>query len=105
MIARVGDDLFGQATVDNFSRQGIETRRVLITPGDSSGVAPIFVDSTGQNRILVVKGANDKLSINDINAAEDVIKHADFLIAQLEIPLDTVYYALNFARERGVRTF
>ncbi len=104
MIARVGDDLFGQATVDNFSAQGVDASRVLITPGVSSGVAPIFVDSAGQNRILVVKGANDRLSPEDIDAAEAVIAGSDFVIVQLEIPLDTVYYALRFARKHGVRT-
>jgi ribokinase len=104
MIARVGEDLFGQATVDNFSAQGVDASRVLITPGVSSGVAPIFVDSAGQNRILVVKGANDRLSPEDVEAAEAVIAGSDFVIVQLEIPLDTVYFALRFARKHGVRT-
>src|SRR4051794_38163334 len=67
MVARIGDDLFGQATLDNFASAGIETKHVLITPGVSSGVAPIFVDSAGQNRILVVKGANDRLSPSDVD--------------------------------------
>src|SRR5882724_8194676 len=58
MIARVGDDLFGEATIKNFQKAGIDTTHVTVTPGVSTGVAPIFVDSAGQNRILVVKGAN-----------------------------------------------
>src|SRR6266851_1930399 len=45
---------------------------VLVTPGVSSGVAPIFVDSAGQNRILVVKGANDRLLPADVDAARDL---------------------------------
>jgi ribokinase len=104
MIARIGDDLFGQATLDNFVSAGIETRHVLITPGVSSGVAPIFVDSAGQNRILVVKGANDRLSPSDVDAAADVIREADFVIAQLEIPLATVFHTLELARSLGVRS-
>jgi ribokinase len=104
MIARLGDDLFGSATLENFASQGIDTRHVKITPGVSSGVAPIFVDSAGQNRILVVKGANDCLSPADIDAAGEVIRTADFVIAQLEIPVETVYYALRFARRHGIRT-
>src|SRR5947209_19849573 len=48
MVARVGDDLFGPATIRNFTALGIDCSRVLITPGVSSGVAPIFVDSSGQ---------------------------------------------------------
>ena len=51
MIAKVGDDLFGPATIRNLQSYGIDTTHVRIEHGISSGVAPIFVDSTGQNRI------------------------------------------------------
>ncbi len=103
MVARVGDDLFGPATVENFTSRGIDASHVWITPGVSSGVAPIFVETTGENRILVVKGANDALLPRDIDAAEDLIETADCLVLQLEIPLETVYYALRFARRHGIR--
>ncbi len=104
MVCRVGDDLFGPATVDNFTSLGIDARRVLVTPGVSSGVAPIFVDSSGQNRIWVIKGANDHLRPADIDAAADLLSRADCIVLQLEIPLETVYYTLRFARARGIRT-
>ncbi len=104
MVARVGDDLFGPANIENFAARGIDTSRVLVTPGVSSGVAPIFVESSGQNRIWVVKGANDRLSPADVDAAAAVLEGADFLVLQLEVPLETVYYALRFARERGIRS-
>jgi ribokinase len=104
MVARVGDDLFGPATVENFRSFGIDTRNIQITRAVSSGVAPIFVDAAGQNRILVVKGANDRLSADDIDSAADVLKAADFIILQLEIPLETVYHTLRFAREHNIRT-
>jgi len=104
MVARVGEDLFGPATLGNFTSRGIDVRHVKTTPGVSSGVAPIFVESSGQNRIWVVKGANDRVSPDDVDAAADVIAGADFLVMQLEIPVETVYYALHFARERGIRT-
>ena len=104
MVARVGDDLFGQATIDNFASYAIDTAHVTLTPGVSSGVAPIFVDRDGQNRILVVKGANDLLSPADIDRARDLIQRADFVVLQLEIPLETVYYTLALARQLGVRS-
>jgi ribokinase len=104
MVARVGDDLFGPATVANFRSQGIDTSCVRVTEGVSSGVAPIFVEPSGQNRIWVVKGANDRLTPADVDAAAEVIRAADYLVLQLEIPLETVYYALEFARTLGVRT-
>lgn len=61
MVARVGNDLFGPATIENFQKQGIDVTHVKPINGLSSGVAPIFVEPSGQNRILVVKGANDAL--------------------------------------------
>jgi len=104
MIARVGDDLFGPATKANFSKKGIDSTYVWVTPGVSSGVAPIFVETSGQNRILVVKGANDSLTPDDIDRAADVIREADVVITQLEIPVETVYHALGVAKRFGIRT-
>src|SRR5512146_2224063 len=103
MVARVGDDLFGPASIQNFEARGIDASHVMITPGVSSGVAPIFVDSAGQNRILVVKGANDRLAPADIDRASEVLRAADCIVLQLEIPLATVYHTLRKAREWGVR--
>jgi ribokinase len=104
MIARVGDDLFGPATIQNFTAQGIDAGHVRTTPDVSSGVAPIFVDSAGQNRILVVMGANGKLAPADVDAAADVLRQADCIVLQLEVPLETVYYTLRFARQNGIRS-
>ena len=104
MVARVGEDLFGPATIENFLSRGIDASCVLVTPGVSSGVAPIFVESSGQNRIWVVKGANDHLLPEDVDAAADVLRRADMIVLQLEIPLETVYYTLRFARKHGIGT-
>lgn len=103
MVARVGNDLFGPATVTNFQAQGIDATHVRILDGTSSGVAPIFVESSGQNRIIVVKGANDRLLPADVDEAHDVLEAADCIVLQFEIPLQTVYHAVAFARQRGIR--
>src|SRR5215469_288334 len=103
MIARVGNDLFGPATIQNFRARGIDTSHIRQVNGVSSGVAPIFVDSSGQNRILVIKGANDTLTAADVDAATDVLKHADCIVLQFEIPLETVYYTVQFARRNKIR--
>src|SRR6266404_2765135 len=71
MIARVGNDLFGPATIQNFKELGIDATHVKQVEGLSSGVAPIFVGPNGQNRILVVKGANDALKADDVDAAAE----------------------------------
>jgi ribokinase len=103
MVARVGSDLFGPATISNFQKIGVDTTHVVQIPGLSSGVAPIFVEPNGQNRILVVKGANDALLPADIDDAAELLKGADCIILQFEIPLETVYYTVAFARKHGVR--
>jgi len=103
MIAKVGDDLFGEATVRNFHSYGIDTRHVQVVPGVSTGVAPIFVDPSGQNRIIVVKGANDLLTAADVDAAAAELAQVDTIILQFEVPLPTIYHAVRFARAQGVR--
>ncbi len=103
MVARVGSDLFGPATIENFRKQGIDPTHVKQVEGLSSGVAPIFVEPNGQNRILVVKGANDALKPADVDAAADTLKSADCIVLQFEIPVETVYYTVSFARKHGIR--
>ena len=104
MVARVGSDLFGPATIDNFKKLGIDATHVKQVAGLSSGVAPIFVDPHGQNRILVVKGANDALKPADVDQAAEALKACDCIVLQFEIPLETVYYTIAFARKNGIRS-
>src|SRR6266851_5735138 len=101
MVARVGCDLFGPATIENFKKLGIDATHVKQVEGVSSGVAPIFVEPNGQNRIFVVKGANDELKPADVDAAADLLKAVDCIVLQFEIPLETVYYTIGFARKRS----
>ena len=103
MVARVGSDLFGPATIENFRKQGIDATHVKQVAGLSSGVAPIFVEPNGQNRILVIKGANDAITPADVDAAAETLKSADCIVLQFEIPLETVNYTISFARRHGVR--
>jgi ribokinase len=103
MVARVGSDLFGPATIENFKNLGIDTSHVKQVEGLSSGVAPIFVEPNGQNRILVVKGANDAVRPADVDAAAETLKAADCIVLQFEIPLETVYYTVAFAQKHGIR--
>src|SRR3979411_1353977 len=103
MVARGGDDLFGPATIQNFRTLGIDATHVKQIEGVSSGVAPIFVEPNGQNRIFVVKGANDLLKPADVDAASELLKTVDCMVLQFEIPLETVYYSVAFARTNSIR--
>jgi ribokinase len=104
MVARVGSDLFGPATVENFARFGIDVSQVRAVEAVSTGVAPIFVDPAGHNRILVVKGANDCLTPAAVDAAKPMLKTVDWIVLQFEIPLETVNYTIQFARQQGIRS-
>jgi ribokinase len=103
MVARVGRDMFGDATVANFAALGIDTRHVRVLDGVSSGVAPIFVEPSGQNRIIVVKGANDWLTPAELADGAPVLDGAHCVVLQFEIPIDTVVEGARMARERGIR--
>jgi ribokinase len=103
MVAKVGNDLFGPATIKNFESMGIDATCVDIAQGVSSGVAPIFVEPGGQNRIIVVKGANDLLAPEDVDAAALLLRKADAIVLQFEIPLRTVYHTVRFAKANGIR--
>jgi ribokinase len=103
MVARIGSDLFGPATIVNFQSMGINASRVREVDGVSSGLAPIFVDASGQNRIIVVKGANDHLTPADVDEALRLIERAHCLVLQFEVPLETVVHAAHVARSHGIR--
>ena len=103
MVAKVGNDLFGPATIENFKKLGIDATHVKQIEGVSSGVAPIFVEPNGQNRIFVVKGANDLLKPADVDAAAGLLETVDCMVLQFEIPLETVYYSVGFARKNDIR--
>src|ERR1700724_1698527 len=104
MGARVGSDLFGPATIENFKKLGIDATHVKQIAGVSSGVAPIFVEANGQNRNLRVKVGNDLLKPARVDVASDLLKTVDCMVLQFEIPLETVYYSVSFARKNGIRS-
>ena len=102
MVARVGEDLFGPATIENFKALGIGASHVKPVKGVSSGVAPILVEKSGQNRILVVKGANDRLTTKGVDKAASLLKRADMIVLQLEIPIQTVYHTIHLAKQHEI---
>lgn len=101
MLTRVGNDMFADNTIANFEKNGIDSRYVLKTNA-SSGVAPIFVDESSQNAILIIKGANNFLSPQDIENAKEDLKQCQLIVLQLEIPLETVYAAIDFGKIHNI---
>ena len=104
MIGRVGGDDFGRALRDNLCAAGADDSYVFIEDTAASGIAIIEVDDSGQNTIVVAPGANAHVARSDVDAARSIIAASQAVIAQLEIPLDTVWYALETARAAQVLT-
>lgn len=103
-IGRVGNDVFANLAYEIWDAEGINREFVSTDDEYATGVAPILVDSSGENMIVVVLGANSRLTAADIDAARERIAAADVLVTQLEINLDMVQYALETAKQLGIAT-
>jgi len=101
-IAKLGNDVFAEQSLNNFKKEGVNTKYVIQTEEAPSGVALITVDDAGNNVIVVAPGANQMLSPDDIRQAESDISSSGALVAQLEIPLETVEVAAQLANGSGV---
>ena len=103
-VGRVGNDVFANLAYEIWDAEGVNYDFVSRDAEVATGVAPILVDSSGENMIVVVLGANLRLRESDIDAARDRIAEADALVVQREINLDIVPYALRTAKDLGVST-
>ncbi len=101
-IAKLGDDIFGLQSLNNFRKEGVNTKYVLQTDEAPSGVALIMVDDEGNNVIVVAPGANHKLSPDDVKAAESDIASSGALVAQLEVPIETIEFSARLANKSNV---
>ncbi|MEW6106267.1 MAG: ribokinase [Bacillota bacterium] len=102
LVGKVGNDPFSATLLDSLSKAGVCLDLVERTSDAPTGTAFITVDDHGENSIIVVPGANALCSRKDVDAARLLLREAKILLVQLEIPFDTVVYAVQVAREMGV---
>ncbi|HEY4090806.1 MAG TPA: ribokinase [Luteibacter sp.] len=101
MVGNVGDDAFGQSLYEGLKAEGIDVSHVTRVKGIGSGTASITV-AGGENAIVVIPAANGRVTPAQVEAAREVIRSADAVLVQLEIPLDAVDATLRIAHEEGV---
>src|SRR5579863_208230 len=101
IVAKVGDDAYGPALIENLKRAGVGKAGMSQVAG-SSGLAPMFVAEDGQNAIVVVPGANGKMDRATVDQHAELIRSAGMVLCQLEIPMDTLSYTLDFCTQAGV---
>ncbi|MBD3409434.1 MAG: ribokinase [Ignavibacteriales bacterium] len=99
-VSKVGDDLFGERSVEGYKKDGVDVSYIFKDKNLASGVALIFVEETGENAIGVASGANMALTAEEIRRAKPALESADVLLAQLETPLDAFAEALALKGEK-----
>ncbi len=104
MVSKVGDDMLGDGVLRNFEETNVSARHVERVGGQSTGTATILVDRSGDNCILIVKGANGDLAPEDVERAGEDLQTCDLILTQLVVPLETVYATLAFGKRHGVKT-
>ncbi len=103
MIACVGNDANGTSAIDNLRRNNVNTDHVRKVDNAPTGIAQITLLDE-DNRIIIVKGANDKVSKKIIDESKAIIEDADLVLLQLEIPLETVEYVVDICHQKGITT-
>lgn len=97
VIFQVGDDLWGEKYITNLREANVETKYVEKTPGFSSGIAQITVGG-GDNQIVIVAGANNALSVQDIQNAHKDITEAGVVVMQLETAPEVAIKTMEIAK-------
>ncbi|WP_125570770.1 ribokinase [Lacticaseibacillus songhuajiangensis] len=103
-VGRIGDDGAGASLKEGLTAAGVNTTHLLADKKQPTGRAVIFVEPSGQNRIVVASGANSAVTMTDVTPVLDELGAGDYLLATFESPLDTVTAAFIEAKKRGVTT-
>ena len=101
MVGAVGEDVFGQALLDTLGAAGVRIDTVARVAGPS-GVAQIAVTDEGENSIIVVSGANGKVTTAFVQERAELLREAGMVLCQLELPIDTVAATLDICARAGV---
>ena len=101
MIGAVGNDEYGKKLIDNLKLAHVNTKKIFKMNDVNTGNAFINVDKSGENSIVVVSGANEKITKEFIDNNICYIKRAKIIVMQLEIPIEVVTYVAKIAKELG----
>ena len=101
-VAKVGDDAFAGASLASLAEAGLDTSHVVTAADTPTGIAVIWLDLSGENRIVVAPNANARLSAADVDAAADAIAASAAVLIQFEVPDAVIVRAAEVARDHGV---
>ncbi|MBP1754542.1 MAG: rbsK [Firmicutes bacterium] len=99
MLGCIGDDEFGRIQKEALSKSNVDVTNLKITNGHNTGAALIYIDSEGNNSIIVIPGANMECDIEYLKQKDLLFQESDIILLQMEIPYDAIYYAISRAKE------
>jgi ribokinase len=102
MLGKIGKDGFGQKALEQLVKNHVNVSNVEIEDSTFTGIASIQVNAEGSNTIVVIPGANNKVTSGLVRKHQEQIKNADAIILQLEIPLESVLEAIDIAHKSGL---
>ncbi len=100
-VTRVGDDIFGQQALEGFRKENLDIEFTGIAKEIASGVALITVAESGENQIVVASGAN--MDLKPENLSDTIFQDTAFALLQLEIPIETVQYAIQKCKDLDIK--
>jgi ribokinase len=100
-LGKIGNDIFGERLKDSMEIAGVDLQYLLIDNNESTGLAFITVNKSGQNQIVVNSGSNKNLRPSDIEENKILFDLTNLTLLQLEVPLETVLRAAKLAKEHG----
>ena len=105
MLGKVGKDILGDFTLSSLQKNGVDTTGISKCQTTSTGSASIWVNSEGQNSILIYQGANGEVDENYIIRHENIFANKSWFVTQFEIPLESILLSLKLAKKHGLKTF
>lgn len=102
LIGAVGKDNYGDQLIQTLRESKVDTKHIKQSENLATGTAIITIDRTAENTMLVLRGANDDLLIEDIESAFNDSVQTDVLLVQMEVPQDTVIRAMQLAKKKGM---
>lgn len=101
MLGCVGDDSLGQKLKDNLAKSRTNVSYIRNIEGKSTGTAVIYVNGDGDNSIVVISGANEACDVEYLKQNEVLFAESDYVMFQMEIPYETIFYGIGRAKELG----
>lgn len=101
MLGCIGQDEFGRKLLESLGDSGVKTEYLKESMDQPTGMAVIYVDHNGDNSIVVIPGANRECDVEYLKSRDEQFQWCDYIVLQMEIPYDAVWYAVKRGKELG----